>query len=346
MRFYKLLTLGLTTLLVTSCSETNYKFKLNTTKKTTLGKKAAIKFEQLKGEQIDSVQLYVNNKRVNTNETSVTINTADFGVGKHAVTALAFYPNKSKKLNNSIEVLAKEAPAVYSYKIVNIYPHDKGAYTQGLEYKNGYLYESTGRNGESTLRKVELKTGQVLQKVDLDKKYFGEGMTIFNNKIYWLTWHARKGFIYDFETFKQLGSFNYTNSNQGWGLTHNNSELIKTDGSNKVWFLDANTQEEKRSIQVYTNKYPVDNLNEIELINGKIFANKWQQNSIVIINPETGVVEGVANLNGLRDIVAKDQTLEPQDDVLNGIAYDAENNRLFVTGKHWGKLFEIELIKQ
>ena len=346
MRFYKLLTLGLTTLLVTSCSETNYKFKLNTTKKTTLGKKAAIKFEQLKGEQIDSVQLYVNNKRVNTNETSVTINTADFGVGKHAVTALAFYPNKSKKLNNSIEVLAKEAPAVYSYKIVNIYPHDKGAYTQGLEYKNGYLYESTGRNGESTLRKVELKTGEVLQKVDLDKKYFGEGMTIFNNKIYWLTWHARKGFIYDFETFKQLGSFNYTNSNQGWGLTHNNSELIKTDGSNKVWFLDANTQEEKRSIQVYTNKYPVDNLNEIELINGKVFANKWQQNSIVIINPETGVVEGVANLNGLRDIVAKDQTLEPQDDVLNGIAYDAENNRLFVTGKHWGKLFEIELIKQ
>ncbi|CAM1357302.1 MULTISPECIES: glutaminyl-peptide cyclotransferase [Tenacibaculum] len=346
MRFYKLLTLGLTTLLITSCSETNYKFKLDTTKKTTLGKKAAIKFEQLKGEQIDSVQLYVNNKRVNTNETSVTINTADFGVGKHAVTALAFYPNKSKKLNNSIEVLAKEAPAVYSYKIANIYPHDKGAYTQGLEYKNGYLYESTGRNGESTLRKVELETGKVLQKTDLDEKYFGEGMTIFNNKIYWLTWHARKGFIYDFETFKQLGSFNYTNSNQGWGLTHNGSELIKTDGSNKVWFLDANTQEEKRSVQVYTNKYPVDNLNEIELINGKIYANKWQQNSIVIINPETGVVEGVANLNGLRDIVAKDQTLEPQDDVLNGIAYDAENNRLFVTGKHWGKLFEIELIKQ
>ncbi len=346
MRFYKLLSLGLTTLLITSCSETNYKFKLNTTKKTTLGEKAAIKFEQLKGEQIDSVHLYVNNKRVNTNETSVTINTANFGVGKHAVTALAFYPNKSKKLNNSIEILAKEAPAVYSYKIVNIYPHDKGAYTQGLEYKNGYLYESTGRNGESTLRKVELETGKVLQKIDLDEKYFGEGMTIFNNKIYWLTWHARKGFIYDFETFKQLGCFNYTNSNQGWGLTHNGSELIKTDGSNKIWFLDANNQQEKRSVQVYTNKYPVDNLNEIELINGKVYANKWQQNSIVIINPETGVVEGVANLNGLRDIVAKDQTLETQDDVLNGIAYDAENNRLFVTGKHWGKLFEIELIKQ
>ncbi|WP_428742196.1 glutaminyl-peptide cyclotransferase [Tenacibaculum sp.] len=347
MRFYNLFTLGLaTTLVITSCSETNYKFKLNTTKKTTLGDKAAIKFEQLKGEQIDSVQLYVDNKRVNTNETSVTINTADFGVGKHAVTALAFYPNKSKKLNNSIEVLAKEAPAVYSYKIVNTYPHDKDAYTQGLEYKNGYLYETTGRKGQSSLRKVDLKTGEVLHKTDLDEKYFGEGMTIFNNKIYWLTWQARKGFIYDFDTFKQTGSFNYTNSNEGWGLTHNGSELIKTDGTNKVWFLDANTQKEKSSIQVYTNKYPVDNLNEIEFINGKIYANKWQQNSIVIINPETGVVEGVANLNGLRDIVTKDQSLEPQDDVLNGIAYDADTNRLFVTGKHWSKLFEIELTKE
>ncbi|CAM1361234.1 Glutamine cyclotransferase [Tenacibaculum sediminilitoris] len=346
MHFYKLITLGLATLLITSCSETNYKFKLNTTKKTSLGKKAAIKFEQLKGEQIDSVQLYVDNKRVNTNETSITINTTDFGVGKHAVTALVFYPNKSKKLNNSIEILAKEAPAVYSYKIVNTYPHDKDAYTQGLEYKDGYLYETTGRKGQSTLRKVELKTGEVLQKIDLNKKYFGEGMTIFNNKIYWLTWQSRKGFIYDLETFKQLGSFDYNNSNEGWGLTHNNSELIKTDGTNKLWFLNPENLKEKRSVQVYTNKYPVDNLNEIELINGKVYANKWQQNSIVIINPETGIVEGVANLNGLRDIVTKNQALEPQDEVLNGIAYDVENNRLFVTGKHWGKLFEIELIKQ
>ncbi|WGH75566.1 glutaminyl-peptide cyclotransferase [Tenacibaculum tangerinum] len=346
MRFYKLLTLGLATVLVTSCSETNYKFKLNTTKKTTLGEKAAIKFEQLKGEQIDSVQLYVNAKRVNKNETSVTINTTDFGVGKHAVTAIAFYPNKSKKLNNSIEVLAQQAPEVYSYKIVNTFPHDKGAYTQGLEYKNGYLYETTGRRGQSSLRKVDVKTGEVLQKVDLDKKYFGEGMTIFNNQIYWLTWKARKGFIYDFESFKQLGSFEYNNSNEGWGLTHNDAELIKTDGTNKVWFLDPTTKKEKRAIQVYTNKYAIGNLNEIELINGKIYANKWQQNSIVIINPETGVVEGVADLSGLRDIVAKGQNLEPQDEVLNGIAYDAENNRLFVTGKHWGKLFEIQLIKQ
>lgn len=350
MRFYTFLTLGLTTLLITSCSDTNYKFKLDTTKKTTLGEKAAIKFEQLEGNQIDSVQLYVNNKRVNKNEPSVIINTADFGVGKHAVTALAFYPNKSKKLNNSIEVLAKKAPKVYSYKLLNTYPHDKEAYTQGLEYKNGYLYESTGRRGQSTLRKVEIKTGKVLQKIDLDAKYFGEGMTIFNNKIYWLTWQSRKGFIYDLETFKQLGSFDYNNSNEGWGLTHNDSELIKTDGTNKIWFLNPENLQEKRSIQVYTHDRALDKLNEIEYIDGKIFSNYWKTDgkgkaTIAIINPNSGAVEGLIGLDDLRDVILKEQTLD-QDEVLNGIAYDAENNRLFVTGKHWGKLFEIELIKQ
>ncbi|MCF2876261.1 MULTISPECIES: glutaminyl-peptide cyclotransferase [unclassified Tenacibaculum] len=346
MRIYTYFALALSVITMTSCSDTGYKFKLNTSKKTTLGKKAAIKFEQTKGAKIDSVHLFVDQKRVNKNETSIAINTNDFGVGKHAVTALAFYPGKSKKVTGSIEVLAKDAPAIYTYKIVNTFPHDKNAYTQGLEYKDGFLYETTGRRGQSSLRKIDLKTGEVLQKIDLNDKYFGEGMTIYDNKIYWLTWQARKGFIYDLESFKQVGEFDYNNSNEGWGLTHNNNELIKSDGTNKIWFLNPENQNEKRSIQVYTNKYPVDNLNEIELINNKIYANKWQQNSIVIINPETGVVEGVADLNGLRDIVAKDQTLEPNDEVLNGIAYDKENNKLYVTGKHWGKLFEIELIKQ
>ncbi|WBX74260.1 glutaminyl-peptide cyclotransferase [Tenacibaculum pacificus] len=346
MRIYSYLALALSIVTITSCSQSDYQFKLNTSKKTTLGDKAAIKFEQLKGDKIDSVHLFVQKKRVNKTETSVNINTTDFGVGKHEVTALAFYPKKSKKITAAIEVLAQNAPAVYSYKIINTYPHDKDAYTQGLEFKNDFLYETTGRKGESTLRKVDLKTGEVIQKIDLDKKYFGEGMTIFNNKIYWLTWQSRKGFIYDLETFKQLGEFDYKNSNQGWGLTHNDTELIKSDGTNKIWFLNAKNQAEKRNIQVYTNKYAIDNLNEIELINGKIYANKWQQNSILIINPKTGAVDGVANLNGLKDIVAKNQTLDANDDVLNGIAYDKENNRLFVTGKHWGKLFEIELIKK
>lgn len=346
MRIYSYLFLTLLIATISSCSQSDYKFKLNTSKKVTLGENVSIKLEQIKGNDIDSVHLFVKKKRINTTQMSISINTNDFGVGKHAITAIAFYPNKSKKITGTIEILAKNAPAIYSYKIVNTYAHDKEAYTQGLEFKNNFLYETTGRKGSSTLRKVILETGEVVQKIDLDKKYFGEGMTIFENKIYWLTWQARKGFIYDLDTFKQVGEFDYNNSNQGWGLTHNSTELIKSDGTNKIWFLEAKNQQEKKYIQVYTNKYAVDNLNEIELINGKIYANKWQQNSILIINPETGAVEGVANLNGLRDLVAKEQDLDANDDVLNGIAYDSTNNRLFVTGKHWGKLFEIELIKK
>jgi glutamine cyclotransferase len=346
MRIYTYFALALTTIIITSCGQSEYKFKLNTSKKTTLGQKAAIKFEQLKGKEIDSVHLFVNNKRVNKNETSLAINTSNFGVGKHTVTALAFYPEKSKKISNSIEVFAKEAPTLYGFKIINTYPHDNKAYTQGLEYKDGFLYETTGRRGESSLRKVDLKTGEVLQKIDLDKKYFGEGMSIVNNKIYWLTWQARKGFVYNLDTFKQINEFNYNRSNEGWGLTHGNDELIKSDGSNKIWFLDTKDQKEKRSIQAYTNKVSLKSLNELEWINGKIYANYWQKPLIAIINPDNGIVEGIINLTRLVKEMEKTQKLVDQDDVLNGIAYDKENNRLFVTGKHWSKLFEIELVKK
>ena len=193
---------------------------------------------------------------------------------------------------------------------------------------------------------IYLKTGKVLQETKLDAKYFGEGMTILNGNIFWLTWQARKGFIYDLETFKQKGEFAYTWSAEGWGLTNDGTHLIKSDGTHKIWFLDPETQKEKKSIQVYTNKYSLKELNEIEYINGKIYANKWQQNSIVIIDANTGIVEGVANLSGLKKEIEKSQTITDQDEVLNGIAFDKETGRIFVTGKHWGKLFEIELVKQ
>lgn len=331
--------------LMNACTD-DYKFTLETPKKTTLNESITITLNEKNNLPIDKVQFFVNGKEISSEGNSVTLNTTDYGVGKHTVSALVFYPEKTKKKNNSFEILADKAPVVYGYKIINEYPHDKTAYTQGLEYYNGFLYETTGRKGQSTLRKVEIKTGKVLQKIALDKKYFGEGMTIVNNKIIWLTWQGKKGFVYDLETFKQEKEFSYGKSKQGWGLTHNETELIKSDGSNKIWFLDSETQKEKRSIQVYTNKYALDNLNELELVEGKIYANKYQQNAMVIIDPNSGIVLGVANLSGLEKEMSKTQKLVSEDEVLNGIAYDTENKRLFVTGKHWGKLFEIQLVKK
>jgi len=281
---------------------------------------------------------------------SITFSTTDLGVGKYTVSALVFYPEKTKKVNNSIEILSNVAPASIGYKLINTYPHDKNAYTQGLEFHNGYLYETTGQRGKSVLRKVEIKTGKVLQEVKLDDKFFGEGMSILNDKIHWLTWQAKKGFTYDLETFKQEGDFSYTWSTEGWGLTNNGTDLIKSDGTHKIYFLDGNTQQEKKSIQAYYNKGKIDKLNELELIDGKIFANRWVtdkpiKSAIWIINPENGIVEGAIDLDNLRQLVLKDQTLSDED-VLNGIAYDTDTNRIFVTGKNWGKLFEIELVKK
>lgn len=330
---------------LTSCNDP-YKFTLKVDKKLKINQKTTATLIEKNNKPVDSIQFFVNGKRVASNGNSIEINTKNLGVGKYSVTALAFYPEKTKKVNNSIEVVSNIEPTIYSFKIKNVYPHDKKAYTQGLEFYNGFLYETTGQKGKSVLRKVELKTGKVLQEVKLNDRFFGEGMTIFNNKIYWLTWKAGKGFVYDLRTFKQEGEFKYTWSQEGWGLTNDGTHLLKSDGTHKIWYLDANTQKEKKAIQVYTNKYAIKELNEIEYINGKIYANKWQQNSIVIFDAKTGIVEGVANLSGLKKEIQKTQRLTDQDEVLNGIAFDKETGRIFVTGKHWGKLFEIELIKQ
>lgn len=328
-----------------SCSN-NYHFSLKKPDKVTLNETIKVELTEKNKKLVDAVKFYINGKEIASEGNTAHIKTASLGVGKHALIALAFFNGKTKKENGFIEVFANSKPAIYTYKIINSYPHDRSAYTQGLEYHNGFLYETTGQRGQSTLRKVAIETGEVLKKVALDKKYFGEGMTIVDNKIIWLTWEGKKGFIYDLETFEQEGEFAYGKSSQGWGITHSETKLIKSDGSNKIWFLDPITMKEKSAIQVYTNDRPVNSLNELELVNGKLYANKYQKNTIAIINPATGIVEGLGDLRGLEKEMAKTQKLVPNDEVLNGIAYDAKNNRLFVTGKRWAKLFEIELIKQ
>ncbi len=329
-------------LILTSCEE-EYQFKFESPKKIGINEVFGISLREVNDQMFDKVTYSLDGKSIE-NPNKIDVSTQR--LGKHALTAVVFYANKTKKLTNTIIFLADKKPIVYTYEIINIYPHDKGAYTQGIEFHDGFLYESTGRKGQSTLRKVELETGNVLKKVDVAPAYFAEGMTILDDKIYQLTWQSKKGFIYDLNQFKQVGTFDYGQSSEGWGLTNDGKKLIKTDGTEKIWFLDAKTLKETGYIEAYTNEQRVKDLNELEFINGKIYANKWQSNILLIMNPVNGAIEGIADLNGLEKEVSKTQKLESTDDVLNGIAYDKVNDRLFVTGKHWGKLFEIKLVEK
>jgi glutamine cyclotransferase len=229
---------------------------------------------------------------------------------------------------------------IYSYDTVNTYPHDRDAFTQGLVFEDGVLYEGTGLSGHSTLRRVELETGAILQIRELPDQFFGEGITIYGNKIIQLTWQSNVGFVYDKNSFELLEQFNY--STEGWGITHDGERLIMSDGTSILHFLDPQTFEEVGQLEVFDNDGPVTRLNELEYVQGEIYANVWQTDRIARIAPGTGRVAGWVHLEGL--LTAEDRT-EPVD-VLNGIAYDADTNRLFVTGKLWPKLFEIELISQ
>lgn len=229
-------------------------------------------------------------------------------------------------------------PPVQSYRVVATYPHDPQAFTQGLVYENGQFYEGTGLNGQSTLRRVELESGNVLQSIALADQYFGEGIVILGDKIYQLTWQNRVGFVYDKSTFEQIGQFNY--ATEGWGLTTDGTYLILSDGTSTIYFLDPNSFEVVKQVVVDNpTGGPISRINELEYINGEIYANIWQTDKIVRLDPNNGRVLGWIDLTGL---------LAPEDrvgaDVLNGIAYDPDNQRLFVTGKLWPKLFEIELV--
>ncbi len=232
---------------------------------------------------------------------------------------------------------ANEEPAFYGYRIVNEYPHDRTAFTQGLFFEDGALYESTGHYGASRLQKAQLETGETLKSVSLSDSFFGEGAVAWAGDIIVLTWRSGKGFVFDQETFVQERTFSY--AGEGWGLTHDGARLIMSDGTSTLRFLDPETLEETSRLDVTFRGKPLPNLNELEWIDGEIFANVWRSDAIVRIDPETGVVAGVVDMRGL----LSDEDRAAGADVLNGIAYDAERGRLFVTGKYWPTLFEIEL---
>lgn len=244
--------------------------------------------------------------------------------------------NRGGAANKSAGNTGEKSP-VYGYEVVNTFPHDAEAFTQGLIFHDGALVESTGIERRSTLRRVELQTGKVLQRVDVPRDFFAEGMTLFNGKIYQLTWKGEKGFVYDPRTFEKTGEFTYTG--EGWGLTHDTDSLILSDGSDKLRFIDPNTYQVRRTVGVSDNGRPVVALNELEYVRGEVYANVWHQNRVARIDPQTGHVKGWIDLSGL---LRPGETTDPEA-VLNGIAYDEAGDRLFVTGKLWPKLFEVRL---
>lgn len=228
----------------------------------------------------------------------------------------------------------------YGYRVVNVYPHDDNAFTQGLIYRDGELLESTGQYGSSSIRRVSLTTGAVLGKRALPDRYFGEGIVDWENRLISVTWHAGEGFVFDLDNFEQLATFKYVG--EGWGLTRNDTHIIMSDGTDRLRFLDPHDFSEQASLRVSLRGRPLRNINELEWIEGSIFANVWQTNWIIRIDPESGAVTGLVNLSGL----LPDADRKPgHTDVLNGIAYDAEEKRIFVTGKNWPRLFEIALVE-
>ena len=227
----------------------------------------------------------------------------------------------------------------YGYEVVRSYPHDRAAFTQGLLVRNGIFYEGTGMNGESGIRKVKIETGEVLQVKPLAKEYFGEGITEWNGSIVQLTWQHGVGFVYDAETFAPTRTFTYRG--EGWGITHDGTRLIMSDGTAQLRFLDPATLKETGRVTVRDARGPIQKLNELEFVNGEIYANVWQTDRIVRISPADGRVTGWIDLAGLLTPAQRAEA-----DVLNGIAYDAAGDRLFVTGKWWPRVFEIKLVKR
>ena len=234
--------------------------------------------------------------------------------------------------------LCRAAVPVYDFEVVHTYPHDPSAFTEGLFYLNGFLYESTGHEAHSTIRKVRLETGEVLKKIDIPPQYFGEGIVNWDGRLISLTWRSQTGFVFDLATFKQQKEFHY--EGEGWALTQDGKQLIMSDGTPQLRFINPKTLQETHRITVTLDGKPVRNVNELEWVKGEIFANVWQTNWIVRIDPRDGRVLGMVNLTG---ILPPGTSISSPDGVLNGIAYDAQHDRLFVTGKNWPSLFEIRL---
>jgi len=289
---------------------------------------------------IDSVVYFSNGERLGSvkgNE-KFSLDLNGKKLGYHQLKALVYFDKDTVSTKTRIEVASGVVPKLLKYTVVNTYPHDVNAFIEGYEFYGDTLVESTGLKGKSYFAKVDYKTGQLFKKVDLDAQYFGEGITIINDKVYQLTWENQEGFVYDAKTMKKIKSFKYDKPVEGWGMTNDGKVIYHSDGTEKIWTLDPETFKLTDYINVYTNDSKIKSVNELEWINGKIYGNIWQKDAIAVINPMSGAVEAVLDLSALRA-----QVTNKEAEVLNGIAYRKSTNTLFVTGKNWNKTFEIKV---
>ncbi|MDT0688453.1 glutaminyl-peptide cyclotransferase [Salegentibacter sp. F188] len=351
MNNFKLLTIFILTISLFSCGSNSDKkssdFSLKTSgdkKEFQLGEEIQVSVLNPKNKEIDSVDFYFEGERLNVENGNfnTTIDLDHYKLGNQPIEAHIFTEGEKQEISKTIKLFNNSSPVSYTYEIVNSYPHDPEAYTQGLEFYKDTLYESIGQYGKSRLRKTNLETGEVYNEIKLDDQYFGEGLTILNGNLYQLTWREGEGLVYNLENFEQTGTFAYNESKEGWGLTNDGENLYKSDGTEKIWILDPETLAEKTFIQPAHHRGLSSKLNELEWVEGKIYANTYQKDGVAIINPENGAIEGLIDFRGLREKVTQHDKL----DVLNGIAYNPNSKKLYVTGKNWDRIFEVKIIEK
>lgn len=301
----------------------------------------------IENKNIDSVLYSINDKKIGSvkgnNKLSFTLKKEKLGYQK--IKAIVYFENKTTETETNFTIVAQNAPKLLTYKIKNTYPHDIKAYTQGFEFYRDTLIEGTGngtgsgtgKKGTSSLRKTNYKTGEIYKTVELASTYFGEGITVLNNKVYQLTYKNNEGYVYNADTFKKEKTLPYFKNMEGWGLTNDGKNLYMSNGTEKIYILDPETLKEIDYINVFTNANKIESVNELEFIDGKIWANIYGKDAIAIINPTNGAVENIINLKDLKAKV----TQHPDLDVLNGIAYNPKTKTVFITGKNWDKVFEI-----
>ena len=307
------------------------------------GQPVSVKLSYPADTKPDSIVYLVDSTRFASKKDSsaVSLKTDATPLGPRVITAKLYQGGKSQEVSTNIVLLAPKAPEEYTFKIEKVYPHDTSSFTEGLLYQDGYLYESTGQPKHSKLLKVNLETGKAVMQAKLDTQYFGEGSAIIGDKIIMLTYQdPRSLFVFDKNTFKLLNSLPYHVGVEGWGLCFDGKQLYTDDGTNRIFFLDKDTYRQTGFIDVYDDHGRIDSLNELEYIDGKLYANIWEKNIIVIIDPKTGAVTGRIDMTSL---YAKKNV---NGDVLNGIAYDKATGRIFLTGKYWDKLYQVKFVKK